>query len=319
MKITFKVFRFDKDSDYLPYYGTFELEVSKDDVMLDVLNTIKWDHDGSLSYRRSCRHGICGSCGIKVNDQAVLACKQNVFELVDIYGSELKIDPQSQKESIKDLVVEKKEFWEKHEKAIPYLVSKYIEHPESENIMSPEEVEDLEDADYCIQCGNCHYACPVIEVNEDYLGPATFTKAFRFAKDPRGSLKHKRLEIVNELGSGIWDCVKCYMCAEVCPKEINPIDKIIKLHQKTFKENMQNDDVAVRHAVGFKHSIKKHGILDEGELVRYSEGNIGVLKHIPEAIHMYKKSKIIMPWNMPKSQNLDEIQRLVASCEKDNK
>ena len=102
-----------------------------------------------------------------------------------------------------------------------------------------------------------------------------------------------------------------FECAEACPKELDPIGKITKLHQQTFEQGLAKNNVAVRHAVGFKWSIHKHGLLDEGELVRYSEGNIGVMKHIPEAIAMFKRGKIVMPWNMPKSKNLDEIQKLV--------
>jgi succinate dehydrogenase / fumarate reductase iron-sulfur subunit len=99
----------------------------------------------------------------------------------------------------------------------------------------------------------------------------------------------------------------------VCPKDVNPIEKITKLHNQVFEEKMALNNVATRHAVGFAHSIKKHGLLDEGELVRYSEGNIGVMKHLPVAIQMFRKGKIIPPWNMPKSDKLDEIKKLVKS------
>jgi succinate dehydrogenase / fumarate reductase iron-sulfur subunit len=313
-QLTFKVWRFNKDTDYLPHYDTVTMEVSKDEVVLDVMNKYKWEHDGSFSYRRSCRHGICGSCAVKINGKATLACKDNVFELAQIFGDELVIEPQSTKRAYKDMVVDKSDFWKKYDTVQPYLVADIVEHPESENIVSQEEVEKLEEADYCIQCGNCYYSCPAVEVNEDYLGPAALTIAYRFNADTRDSASRERIATVNELGTGIWDCVKCNECAQACPKEISPISKITRLHQETFQENMAHDNVAVRHAVGFKWSIKKHGILDEGELVRYSEGNIGVMKHIPEAIAMYKKGKIVMPWNMPKSKNLDEIQKLVESC-----
>ena len=312
-KITWKVFRFNKATDYLPYYDTIEMEVSKDEVVLDVMNRIKWEHDGSFSYRRSCRHGICGSCAVKVNGKPTLSCKDNVFELVDIFGDELILEPQDINRAYKDMVIDKGDFWGKYDTVKPYLIDDIEEHPESENIVSIEDTEKIDEADYCIQCGNCYYACPAVDVNSDYLGPAALTKAWRFNADVRDNACEQRLDIINELGSGIWDCVKCNECAEACPKEINPIDKITKLHQQTFEYDKAKNNVAVRHAVGFKWSIQKHGILDEGELVRYSEGNIGVMKHIPEAIAMYKKGKIVMPWNMPKSKNLDEIQKLIKS------
>jgi succinate dehydrogenase / fumarate reductase iron-sulfur subunit len=310
-KLTFKVFRFNKDTDYLPHYDTIEMEVTKDEVVLDVMNRIKWEHDGSFSYRRSCRHGICGSCAIKVNGKATLACKDNVLELANIFGEELVLEPQNQKRAYKDMVIDKSDFWDKYDAIKPYLIDDIDENPESENIVSPENSSQIDEADYCIQCGNCYYSCPAVEVNEDYLGPSALVKAWRFNSDVRDKATEERLDIVNELGSGIWDCVKCNECAEACPKEINPIDKITSLHQQTFKLQKSANNVAVRHAVGFKWSIQKHGILDEGELVRYSEGNCGVIKHIPEAIAMLKKGKIVMPWNMPKSKNLDEIKKLV--------
>ncbi len=96
-KLVFRVFRFNAETDYLPTYINYELEVTHEEVILDILNRIKWDIDGSLSYRRSCRHGICGICSIKVGGKAVLACKENVFQLVETFGEELLIEPLSTK------------------------------------------------------------------------------------------------------------------------------------------------------------------------------------------------------------------------------
>ncbi len=313
-KLLFNVFRFNSETDYLPHYDKIEMEVGSGEVVLDVLNRIKWEHDGSFSYRRSCRHGICGSCAVKVNGKATLACKDRVEDLVAIYGEELTIEPQNKSRAIKDMVIDKKDFWKKYNTVEPYLKADIDEAPKSENLVSPVLAEKIDEADYCIQCGNCYYSCPAVEANEDYLGPAALALTYRFNADVRDGGKRDRLTTVNEIGPGIWDCVKCFECAEACPKELDPIGKITKLHQQTFEENMAKDNVAVRHAVGFKWSIQKHGLLDEGELVKYSEGLIGVMRHIPEAIAMYKKGKIVMPWNMPKSKNLDEIQKLVKSA-----
>ncbi|WP_457592590.1 succinate dehydrogenase/fumarate reductase iron-sulfur subunit [Hydrogenimonas sp.] len=316
-KLTFKTFRFNAETDFLPYFKTYEMEVGKDELVLDILNRIKWEFDGSFSYRRSCRHGICGSCSIKVNGKPVLSCKQNVWELVDIFDTDtLLLEPQSRKRVVKDMIIDKKDFWSKHAELKPYLVADIDEHPKEEIKVSPHEAEQLLEADYCIQCGNCYYACPVVEVNEEYFGPAQFAKAYRFNADVRDGAKHERLEKVREMGPGVWDCVKCFECAEACPKDVDPIGKITKLHNQLFEEGLAQNNVATRHAVGFKHSIVKHGLLDEGELVRYSEGTLGVMKHLPEAIAMFKKGKIVMPWNMPKSEKLDEIKTLVKSSSK---
>ncbi len=311
--VTFKVFRFNEETDYLPHYKEYKMEVTSEEVVLDILDRIKWDHDGSFSYRRSCRHGICGACAMTVNGKATLACKENLHGLTEIFGDEIVIEPSSLKRAIKDLIIDKGDFWDKHDQAQPYLIAEIEEHPEMECAVSPSESEQLLEADLCIQCGACHYACPVVEINEDFMGPAAFVKAYRFEADVRDEAHVARLEVVGAPGQGVWDCVKCFECAEACPKEINPIEKITRLHNMIFAEGVSNNKVAERHAVGFAHSIKKHGLLDEGELVRYSEGNIGVLKHVPVAIKMFKKGKIVMPWNMPKSDKLDEIQKLVKS------
>ena len=313
-KITIKAFRFNKEQDYNAYYDTFEMEVGSHELILDVMNRIKWEHDGSFSYRRSCRHGICGSCAIKVNGKATLACKDNVWELVELFGTELVFTPQDERRAYKDMVIDKSSFWKKYDSVQPFLVTDIEEHPKKENLVTKEQTELLDEADYCIQCGACYYSCPAVEVNEDYVGPAALVKAWRFNSDIRDTASESRLENLQELGSGIWDCVKCFECAEACPKKLDPIGKITKLHTQTFEKGLARNNVAVRHAIGFKWSIDKHGILDEGELVRYSEGNIGVMKHIPEAIAMFRKGKIVMPWNMPKSKNLDEIKKLVESA-----
>ena len=310
-QVNFKVFRFNADEDYLPYYEDYNMEVTSEEVVLDILNRIKWDHDGSFSYRRSCRHGICGACAIKVNGRSTLACKESMNDMVDLFGSELVIEPLSKKRAIKDMIIDKADFWEKHAAVTPYLVADIDETPESENLVSPEDADKLDEADLCIQCGACHYACPVVAINEDFFGPAAFAAAYRFDADVRDSAD-SRLADVNEEKQGVWDCVKCFECAEACPKEINPIAKITKLHQMAFQEGIAKNNVAVRHAVGFKKSIAKNGVLDEGGLVLYSEGP-SIVKHIPVALRMFSKGKIVPPWGITKSDNLDEIKKLVKS------
>lgn len=311
--LTFKVFRFNSETDYLPVYQTYEMQVSNHEVVLDILNRIKAEIDGSFSYRRSCRHGICGSCAVKVNNKPVLACKQNVLELCAIFGNELTIDPQNTKRAVKDLIIDKSDFWQKYDAVSPYLIAPLEEKPTVENLVSIESAERIDEADYCIQCGSCFYACPSVQYNENYLGPAALAKAYRFTSDERDGAKKDRLIEVGKMGQGVWDCVKCFECAQACPKGVDPIGKITRLHTQIFAEGVAENNVATRHAVGFKHSIEKHGFLDEGELVRYSEGNLGVMKHIPDAFNMLTHGKIVLPWDMPQSENLEEVKTLIET------
>ena len=232
--------------------------------------------------------------------------------MVELFGSELTIEPLSKKRAVKDMIIDKGDFWEKHEAVHPYLVSDVEENPETEHLVTPEEADALDDADLCIQCGACHYACPVVEVNEEFFGPAAFAKAYRFEADVRDEAHIQRLEELQAPNQGVWDCAKCFECAEVCPKDVNPIEKITKLHQMLFQEGVAESNVATRHAVGFKDSIIKNGVLDEGGLVLYSEG-LSIVKHVPVALKMFKKGKIVPPWGITKSDNLDEIKKLVES------
>jgi len=256
-KITFKVFRFNSETDYLPTYIDYDVDVTHENVILDILTYIKNEMDGSLSYRRSCRHGICGICSVKVNGKAILACKENVLQLAKTYGTTLTIEPLSVKRAMKDLIIDKEDFWVKHDQIKPYLISDVEEHPEHEHIVTPHEAELLNEADYCIQCGACHYSCPALEVNDAFLGPAALNAAYRFTVDTRDEAGDERLEITAKMGSGVWDCVKCFECAEACPKEINPIEKIGKLHNLQFVRGVAESNVATRHAEGFLRGMRK--------------------------------------------------------------
>ena len=316
-KVDIKAFRFNAETDYLPYTKTYTMEVGKDELILDLMNRIKWEHDGSFSYRRSCRHGICGACGIKVNGKPVLACKENAMELLDLFNNELVFEPQSKRRVIKDMIIDKKDFWDKHAAVKPYIVADIDSHPKEESKQSIDEFNAMLDADLCIQCGACHYACPALEVNENYLGPAALAAAFRFTADTRDEATKERLNITFEPGVGVWDCVKCYECAEACPKDVNPIEKITKLHNMQFEHKVAKSNIGTRHAEGFVRSIRKHGFLDEADIVVYSEGYLGMYKHLKTAVKMMKAGKIHwqdgVPFidSMPKIKNLDEVQKLI--------
>lgn len=316
-KVTIKAFRFNAETDYLPSYKSYTMEVGKDELILDLMNRIKWEHDGSFSYRRSCRHGICGACAIKVNGRATLACKQNAIELLDLFDNELVLEPSSTKRAIKDMIIDKSDFWDKHAAVKPYVVTDVDPKPESESKQSIAEFNNFLDSDLCIQCGACHYSCPALEVNDAFLGPAAFAAAYRFTVDTRDEAGAERLAITAENAAGVWDCVKCYECAEACPKDIDPIGKITKLHNLQFEQGIATSNVATRHAEGFLRGIKKTGFLDEADIVTYSEGYLAMYKHIGTAMKMMKTGKIHwhsgVPFinSIPEIKNLSEVQKLI--------
>ena len=157
-----------------------------------------------------------------------------------------------------------------------------------------------------------HFVNGFAQINDAFIGPAAFAKAYRFEADVRDEAHVERLDVINAEGQGVWDCVKCMECAEVCPKDVNPIEKITKLHNMVFTEGKPLNNIATRHAVYFKDSIAKHGQLNEAGLVIYSEKGYGMYKHLKVGMKMVAKGKAhINPLIVPKSDKLDEIKKLV--------
>lgn len=228
-----KVLRYDPAKDEKPRWQTYETDVDADSTVLDVLNHIHWNIDGTLSYRRSCRSAICGSCAMKVNGQNVLACET---PLAKFRRGRLKIEPLPGFAILKDLVVDMEEFFEKLKRIKPYLIlDKPI--PDKEFLQSPERFEKIRESILCILCGACTSSCPSLWANEDYLGPAALLKAYRFVFDSRDDGTTQRLDIVNDR-NGIWRCHTIFNCMEACPKHINITDTISKLKVKVVENSL---------------------------------------------------------------------------------
>ncbi|MDR2639589.1 MAG: succinate dehydrogenase iron-sulfur subunit [Helicobacteraceae bacterium] len=311
-EITLRIFRFNAEFDALPSYQDFTLKISRSQTLLDALNSVKSGADASLAYRRSCRHGICGSCAVFVENQAVLACKANLFELADRYGDTLRIDPLDKSLAIKDLIVDKTRFWESYRAVKPWLEASVGDAPKSENLIAPAATERLDGADACVECGACFYGCPVVAANGDFLGPAALAKAYRFVADIRDQNAPDRLRFIDRVKAGAWDCVKCYKCREACPKEVSPIDKILRLREMGFERGVNSDSVASRHAKSFKNSAFKSGRLDEAASVIESLGIFGALRHMREAFAMLRRGKL--PIGAGKIDRLDEVRKLIKSA-----
>ncbi|GHV06506.1 succinate dehydrogenase iron-sulfur subunit [Campylobacterota bacterium] len=309
-EIVFKIFRFNAEFDYQPHYDSFTISVAQGEVVLDALSRIKAEQDTTIAFRRSCRHGICGSCALKVCGQSLLACKSNIFALADRYGETLTIEPLDTRLAVKDLIVDKTHFWQSYKKVKPYLIAAVDPAPKQENLILPEAVDRLDGADSCIQCGACFYACPVATENDRFLGPAALSKAFRFAADSRDNATIDRLRQIGEAGSGAWECVKCGECAEACPKSVSPIDKIAKLKNMSFERSCAPNSVATRHAEAFKTSVARYGRLDETASVIESVGIFGALKQTREAFAMLRHGKL--PLITKKIGRLDEVKTLIA-------
>lgn len=230
MKISVSIRRFDPEADAGPYWVRYELEADEMDRVLDVLHKIKWHHDGSLAFRRSCAHGICGSDAMIINGRNALACKV----LVEDVGPQITIEPLKGLPVIKDLVVDMDPFFESYRSVMPYLVNDDTP-PDTERLQTPEERELYEDTTKCILCAACTTSCPVFWSTGEYVGPAAIVNAHRFIFDSRDKATQERLAILAEK-SGVFRCRTAFECTEVCPRDIQVTKAIAEVKRAILEE-----------------------------------------------------------------------------------
>ena len=212
-----------------------EYEVDAPDwaTLLDVLDIVKDRHDGTLAYRKSCRMMICGSCGMRMDGAAVLACKTRMVDIAES-GHVPVISAMGNMPIVKDLVVDMEPFWGKIRAVQPFLEPGYSDPGEKEYVVSQEQMDTIHKESLCIMCGCCVSECNSMEADPDFLGPAALAKGMRFVGDARDRATVERLQEYSE-EHGIWDCTRCYFCTERCPKGVDPRDAIAKLGAEAMK------------------------------------------------------------------------------------
>src|SRR2546422_8085702 len=181
MANTFKIKRFNPDKDKKPHYEAYRVELEQTDRVLDGLNEIKWRQDGTLTYRRSCAHGVCGSDAMRINGRNRLACKILVKDL----PNQVTIEPMLGFTVIKDLVVDLEPFFEKYRSIAPYLITASPAPHDSERLQSPADRAKYDDGTKCILCAACTPSCPPFWANKEFVGPAAIVNAHRFIFDSR--------------------------------------------------------------------------------------------------------------------------------------
>lgn len=214
-KITLKVFRFNPETDKKEHYDSWSLEVEPIDRVLDLLELVKAEHDGTLSFRRSCAHGVCGSDAMRINGVNRLACKVLVQ---DIKSNTIKVEPILGLPVLKDLIVDMEPFFDHYKAMLPYLIND-DPPPEKERLQSIEEQERFDDTTKCILCAACTTSCPAFWVNGNYVGPAAIVAAHRFIFDSRDQGAAERLKILNDQ-FGVYRCRTIFNCTDACPRDI---------------------------------------------------------------------------------------------------
>jgi succinate dehydrogenase / fumarate reductase, iron-sulfur subunit len=315
---TIKVRRFQPESGQGPYWEEFKVDLEPSLSVLDSLLQVKDREDGSLSVRCSCRAAICGSCGMKINGQSGLGCKTQIGEAQELANKKFRavsgprtreagreiagdderaqpgaeeaapiiIEPMGNMPVIKDLITDMEStHWTKIRRVTPWLLP-HGEPPEREYVVEPESMLDITQSMACIQCGACVSSCLSMEADPDFIGPAALAKAYRFVGDPRDAETKERLHDLADDPHGIYDCTHCFSCVDACPKDVAPMDQIMRLRRLAGEEGIEDPNSGHSHEVAFVKIIEKKGTLDESLLLQesFAPGLKGKLKPSKRAI-----------------------------------
>ncbi len=302
MRLTFFLRRFNPETDSSARTQDYRLDIGRGATVLDALIRIKNEQDGSLALRYSCRSAICGSCAMDINGSEKLACRTSVRREWERHGA-VTVGPLRNLPVIKDLVVDMSSFWGKVRDITPWLASDPQDRTQAgagQRLLPPGTYQ-FHNVEACIMCGACVAACTVHEVSKEFLGPAALAKADRFLEDPRepaGSKQH-RLAVL-EQAHGIWDCTRCNFCVEVCPKDVKPMEAIIRLRRAALEAGLTSTRGA-RHITGFTALVRQHGRLNEALMPLKI---IGVrlrrlLSVLPLGLAMLRKGKVPNPLAPP--------------------
>ena len=233
MKVTLAIQRYNAETDNAPHVKKYDVEVEPTDRILDALMMLTRNVDGTLGYRRSCAHGVCGSDAMRINGKERLACKTLFKDIVEGDGAVVELQPLRHLEVQKDLMVDQTAFFNKFRSVKPYFVPKAAPTG-AEYIQSPEERSLFDEATKCINCSACYSACPVLDKNPDFIGPAAIVQAARFIYDSRDKGLEERIDILDQ-PNGVWPCESHFECTRVCPREIK-ITKLINLTKREIKK-----------------------------------------------------------------------------------
>jgi len=220
-EITFRLRRFDPDNESAPHWDEYKMHVEDGMTVLEALHEIKAGQEPTLSYRSSCRMGVCGSCGMFINELPQLACQTQVLHL----GTDVvTVAPLPNYPNVKDLVPNLEPLFEKHAVVKPFIIhtnTEEIENPTGEFIQTAEEREEFGQFSYCIKCGICLAACPTVATDPLFLGPQALAQAYRYTADNRDCGLQERIEAIDAF-HGPYQCHMAGACSQACPKGVDP-------------------------------------------------------------------------------------------------
>ena len=280
-EFTLKVRRYDPESGEAAYWADYETELPPERSVLDGILQVKDREDASLAIRCSCRAAICGSCGVRINGKSALACNTRMADAAaGARNGAITVEPMGNMPVIKDLIVDMEAVhWKKVQRVVPWLLPAE-EAPEGQEYTVPAEAMlDVTQAMACIHCGVCVSACLSMEVDPAFVGPAALAKAYRFVGDPRDGEHEARLKDLAEDPHGIYDCTHCFACVEVCPKDVAPMDQIMRLRRRATDDfEIKDSNNGYGHEKAFVDIIERWGTLHEAQLLPRSFGDGSLVK-----------------------------------------
>jgi succinate dehydrogenase / fumarate reductase iron-sulfur subunit len=306
MKVALKIWRSTATGERA--LREYEVDAPEWVTLLDVLDLIKDQQDGTLSYRKSCRMMICGSCGMRMDGAAVLACKTRMYDIAQT-GHVPVIAPMGNLPVVKDLVVDMGPFWAKFRAVNPSLQPAGEAPADGRETVIPQvRMNAIHKESLCINCGCCVSECNAMESQPEFLGPQALAKGMRFVGDPRDGARVERLRELNG-EHGIWECTRCYFCNERCPKGVDPRDAIAKLGAESVKEGIDRD-MGAKHAKWFVTSARTTGWLRETELVPKTQGVVAAIAQTRFALELARHGKVPPPVPRHNAKDRDQAKRL---------
>ena len=308
MKIKIKVRRFNPGGAEAPepYIQAYKLDVGEGMTVLEALLKIAEEEDPTLGFRRSCRSAICGSCAVKVNGFSKLACSTQIIPEYRKKG-EMLIEPLSNHNVLKDLIVDFDPFWKKMDKVTPYLTPP-PPGPGGPRKVTREVALAIDSSQKCIMCGCCNSECNALEIDPNYIAPAALAKAWRFVGGVREGESKRRLERLSE-EHGMWDCVRCVHCTQYCPKEVAPLKQIELLRGRAMDAGIV-DNPGAKHVEGMAGSIRRVGRLDEAAMTFKTIGFLRSLGMIPFGIKMQMHGKMPFPVIFSQIEDMEEVRKI---------
>jgi succinate dehydrogenase / fumarate reductase, iron-sulfur subunit len=333
-EFTLRVRRFDPESGDAPYWQEFGVELEPERSVLDGILQAKDFEDGSLAIRCSCQAAICGSCGVRINGKSSLACNTKLgsaSELSQDPAGTITVEPMGNMPVIKDLIVDMDAVhWKKVQRVVPWLLPEG-DPPEREYIVDPESMMDITQSMACIHCGACVSACLSLEVDPEFVGPAAAAKAYRFVGDPRDAHTEDRLLDLAQDAHGIYDCTHCFACVEVCPKDVAPMNQIMRLRRRATADfEIKDINNGYGHEKAFTSLIESYGTLHEAQLLprSFGEGSLvrgqtkpaavqQLIANLPTAARGLKSGKVspVKVFWHHKLPDQDQVKRIYREIE----